>query len=66
MPRAIRTARSAGSFFCSVRMWRNGRPSDPLHDHVETAAIFVAVYPGHAGMIELLANLIFALETIEK
>ena len=39
-------------------------PIHPFHDHVHAAAIIVGVYLHHARMIELLANLFFALEAI--
>ena len=35
----------------------------PLHDHVDPAAVFVVIHLHHAGVIELLADLFFALES---
>ncbi len=38
----------------------------PLHDHVSAAALLVVVGPHNAGVIEKLANLLFALEALEE
>ena len=59
-------ARSGGSFFSAFRIWRSKLAVHPLHDHVNLAAVVVREDLHHAGMVESLADFLFALKAIEE
>ena len=63
--RSVRcTARSGGSLRVFVEDLAEQAAVDPLHDHVDAAAIVVGEDFHHAGMVERLADFGFALEAV--
>ena len=56
----------SGQFFLFVQNGAQESAIDPLDDHVEAAAVFAVEGLDHAGMVELLPNLLFALEALEE
>ena len=55
-----------GSFFSSFRMRPQQPPVHPLDDHVDAAALFAVVGLHHAGVVQRLADLLFAIEALEQ
>ena len=60
------TARSTGSFRFFVQNRAQQPPVNPLDDHVTPAALFAVVGLHHAGMVELLADLLLAPEALQQ
>ena len=60
------TARSMGSLLLFVENVAQQAAVDPLDDHVEAAALFAVVGFHHAGVVDLLADLLLAAEALEQ
>ena len=59
-------ARSRGNFFSAAHLVAQQVAGHPFHHHVDAAVVIVFENLHHARMVELLADLLLALEAIEE